>query len=183
MPTLPVGLPSSLLTILTCPLSVLGASCSGLQTSMGRVTLPVLGSSQLSHLPVCFVQQCPGPSPAPPGKVEEDSYEVKGHHPMILGQTLHFPSAWQLPKTLTRRFPFSPVVLWPSEDHDPELSGSQAPCASVCSRQRQFPRKGWETEPNQPCVQTEETRTGQERNWTEGQGGAGGSVWRLLFSG
>lgn len=97
--------------------------------------------------------------------VDEDSYEGEGHDTVTLG-TGPAPAP---PVCLAAAQDFNREVLIHTSfsvapgDCDPEPRGSRA----MCSRQRQSPRGGWETEANKP--DGEENKKCQERKRMQGR--------------
>lgn len=136
-------------------LSILRASCSGLQTSsLKSHSYPSQVPAVLPPASVAAASRtfC---SPSPRRQCRERRESPGTLHQ---GQPLQFPSAWQLPKNLTRRLPFHPIVPWPLGAHGAELSGRGHPCASLCSKQRQFPREGWETDRAKQALLSRQSR-------------------------
>ena len=150
-----------------------------------KETRPPKTHSSLSWHPPCGPivlsapwQLCPVLFP-PSGMIEEDSYEGKSHDTVTWG-TGPAPARSLCPAA-TQDFPLHTGCPVASGDCGLELRDSQAPCASLCFRQRWFL---WGNREKQTlCRDREENSKCQERKQRQGQGGARGSVCRALFSG
>ena len=154
-------------------------------TILSQETRPPKTHSSLSWHPPCGPivlsapwQLCPVLFP-PSGMIEEDSYEGKGHDTVSWG-TGPAPARSLCPAA-TQDFPLHTGCSVASGDCGLELRDSQAPCASLCFRQRWFLRGNREKQTL--CRDREENSKCQEKKQRQGQGGARGSVCRALFSG